>query len=112
MRLLQAAADPARLEILRQLAATETICACDFTECCGVTQPTVSHHLKVLRAAGWVLSERRGNSIFYRLDPLALDRFRAIAAGLQGLGGAAAVGGTGLGSRPGGTMLPVLQPGG
>ena len=52
--LLQGAADPTRLAILRQLAAGDGVCACDFTACCEVAQPTVSHHLKVLRETGWV----------------------------------------------------------
>ena len=60
--LLQAAADPTRLAILRLLATEDCICACEFTSCCEVSQPTVSHHLRVLRAAGWVTSERRGTS--------------------------------------------------
>ena len=51
--LLQAAADPTRLEILRQLSASDAVCACDFTDCCDVSQPTISHHLRVLRQAGW-----------------------------------------------------------
>ena len=52
--LLQAAADPTRLAILRQLAAVNgPICACDFTDCCDLSQPTVSHHLRLLREAGW-----------------------------------------------------------
>jgi len=77
--LLQAAADPSRLAILRQLAAGDDVCACDFVGCCDVAQPTVSHHLKVLREAGWVRSERRASFIYYRLDPAAVARFRAIA---------------------------------
>jgi DNA-binding transcriptional ArsR family regulator len=53
VQLLQAMADPVRLSIVRQLAAgDDAVCACDFTECCTVSQPTVSHHLKVLREAG------------------------------------------------------------
>ena len=49
---LQAAADPTRLAILRQLAAFDgPICACDFTDCCDLSQPTVSHHLRLLREA-------------------------------------------------------------
>ena len=66
--LLQAAADPTRLAILRELSEEESVCA-DFTACCDVSQPTVSHHLKVLREAGWVDSERRGTWIWYRLRP-------------------------------------------
>jgi ArsR family transcriptional regulator len=79
--LLQAAADPTRLAILRQLSTEESVCACDFTACCDVSQPTVSHHLKVLREAGWVESERRGTWIWYRLRPEAANRLRELAAG-------------------------------
>jgi ArsR family transcriptional regulator, arsenate/arsenite/antimonite-responsive transcriptional repressor len=82
IRLLQAAADPTRLAILRQLASNDEVCACDFTECCTVSQPTVSHHLRVLREAGWVESERRGSWVWYRLRPEAAARLRAIAGGL------------------------------
>src|SRR3990172_6634063 len=81
-RLLQGASDPTRLAILRQLAAGGGVCACDFTACCPVAQPTVSHHLKVLRASGWVRSERRGSFIYYFLRADALERFRAIAGEL------------------------------
>ncbi|CAN5756211.1 hypothetical protein BH23CHL7_BH23CHL7_09830 [soil metagenome] len=82
VRLLQAAADPTRLAILRQLASNTEVCACDFTQCCDVSQPTVSHHLRVLREAGWVESERRGSWVWYRLRPEAAARLRAIAMGL------------------------------
>jgi DNA-binding transcriptional ArsR family regulator len=84
VRLLQAAADPTRLAILRQLSGEDAVCACDFTACCDVAQPTVSHHLKVLREAGWVTSERRGSWVFYRLSPEAAARFEALAAALAG----------------------------
>jgi ArsR family transcriptional regulator, arsenate/arsenite/antimonite-responsive transcriptional repressor len=77
--LLHAAADPSRLAILRQLAAGGGVCACDFVGCCDVAQPTVSHHLKVLRDAGWVRSERRASFVYYHLQPEAVERFRAIA---------------------------------
>jgi ArsR family transcriptional regulator, arsenate/arsenite/antimonite-responsive transcriptional repressor len=81
--LLQAAADPTRLSILRQLSATGAICACNFTDCCGVGQPTVSHHLRVLRTAGWVSSERQGIWIYYSIRPEAVARFRELAGKLQ-----------------------------
>jgi ArsR family transcriptional regulator, arsenate/arsenite/antimonite-responsive transcriptional repressor len=84
VRLLQALADPTRLAIVRQLASAAEVCACDFTACCDVSQPTVSHHLKVLREAGAVTSERRGNWIFYRLAPDLADRLGGIARGLVG----------------------------
>lgn len=82
VRLLAALADPTRLEILHELAGSAEVCACDFTSCCDVSQPTVSHHLKVLREAGVVVSERRGNSIFYRISPDLIERMGGIAKGL------------------------------
>jgi DNA-binding transcriptional ArsR family regulator len=82
VRLLAALADPTRLAIVRQLAADTETCACDFTSCCDVGQPTVSHHLRVLREAGVVTSERRGQWIFYRLSPDVAGRLRAIAGEL------------------------------
>jgi ArsR family transcriptional regulator len=97
--LLQAVADPTRLAILRQLAADGGVCACDFTECCDVAQPTVSHHLKVLRDAGWVRTERRASFIYYFLQPEAVDRFRSIAGDFAPRIGMPATRG-----------LPVLQP--
>ncbi|HEX5826329.1 MAG TPA: metalloregulator ArsR/SmtB family transcription factor [Candidatus Limnocylindrales bacterium] len=107
--LLQGAADPTRLAILRQLAAgqamTDGICACDFTDCCDVAQPTVSHHLKVLRESGWVRSERRGSNVYYWLSPDALERFRRIAGELAPAFGPRP--GAGAGSA---RALPVLQP--
>jgi ArsR family transcriptional regulator len=76
--LLQAAADPIRLAILRQLALTGPICACDIAGGYDVTQPTVSHHLRVLREAGWIEGERRGTWIWYSVRPEAMARFEAI----------------------------------
>src|SRR5665811_1455036 len=84
--LLQSAADPTRLAILRQLSAEAEVCACNFRECCEVSQPTVSHHLKVLRDAGWVAGERRANWIYYRLRPEAVARFRQLAAEIESVG--------------------------
>jgi ArsR family transcriptional regulator len=81
-RLLQGAADPTRLAILRQLAGGDRVCACDFTACCTVEQPTVSHHLKVLRETGWVDSERRASNVYYWIRSEAADRFRTIAGEL------------------------------
>jgi len=83
VRLLQAAADPTRIAILRQLSDSVEVCACDFTACCDVSQPTVSHHLKVLRDAGWIDGERRGTWIFYSLRPDAVARFRELADDLR-----------------------------
>jgi len=78
IQLLAALADPTRMEILRELAGSPEVCACDFTSCCDVSQPTVSHHLRVLRDAGAVTSERRGNWVFYRLAPNLQERLAVI----------------------------------
>ena len=84
IQLLQALGHPARLAIVRELVGTSQVCACDFTSCCDVGQPTVSHHLRILRDAGVIESERRGTSIFYRLVPSAADRLRALAGEMSG----------------------------
>jgi ArsR family transcriptional regulator len=83
VRLLHAAADSTRLAILRELSAEGPIRACDLTACCTVHQPTVSHHLRVLREAGWVCADRHGTNIAYRLCPDAASRFRQIAGDLK-----------------------------
>ena len=86
VQLLSALADPVRLSIIRQLsAAPGAVCACDFTECCDVSQPTVSHHLKVLREAGVLSSERQGTFIYYSLAPDFQRRWAGIGASLSGL---------------------------
>src|SRR5947209_15251624 len=59
-RLLKALADETRLGIVLQLREQGEVCQCDFAACCTVQQPTVSHHLKVLREPGVVLGEKRG----------------------------------------------------
>jgi DNA-binding transcriptional ArsR family regulator len=108
VRLLAAAADPARLAILRQLSSDGRVCACDFTACCDVSQPTVSHHLKVLREAGWVTTERRGTWIWYSLRPEAAARFRTLAGEMSPA--APRVAGS-LGTGPAGPRrLPVVRP--
>ena len=78
-RLLQALADPLRLRIVRQLADIGPVCACDIAASYPVSQPTVSHHLRVLREAGWIEGERRGTWIWYSLRPDAAARLRSIA---------------------------------
>ncbi len=82
VRLLSALADPTRLAIVRELAESNETCACDFTATCDVGQPTVSHHLRVLREAGVVTSERRGQWIYYRLAPDVAVRLATIARGM------------------------------
>ena len=84
VQLLQALAHPTRLSILRELSAANEVCACDFTDCCDVSQPTVSHHLKILKEAGVLVAERRGTWIYYRIAPAAAERLRALAGELLG----------------------------
>jgi ArsR family transcriptional regulator len=71
---LKALADPGRLRLLSLLLASEAqeACTCDLTEPLGLSQPTVSHHLKKLAEAGLVVGERRGVWTFYRVVPEAL----------------------------------------
>src|SRR4051794_9929239 len=76
--LLQAAADPIRLRMIKQMSLG-SVCACDFTAGASVTQPTISHHLRVLRESGWVSTERRGTWIWYSLRAEAVERFGRLA---------------------------------
>jgi ArsR family transcriptional regulator, arsenate/arsenite/antimonite-responsive transcriptional repressor len=72
-----ALADPVRLRLLNLLATSDgAVCACDLVEPVGKSQPTVSHHLKVLREAGLVTSERRGVNVWYAVVPGALEVLR------------------------------------
>ncbi len=77
-RLFKALADETRLAILRQLRDEGEVCACDFQACCTLAQPTVSHHLKVLREAGLVTAEKRGLWVHYQLNPAKLERLHAL----------------------------------
>ena len=76
--LFRALGDETRLTILRQLREKAEICACDFVACCDVAQPTISHHLKVLRESGLIQGEKRGLWIYYRLKPDAIEALRQL----------------------------------
>jgi ArsR family transcriptional regulator len=66
--LMKALADPTRLTMMASLwKAKEPICVCDFTAGLGLSQPTISHHMARLKAAGLVESEKRGIWIYYRV---------------------------------------------
>lgn len=73
-RSFKAVADPVRLRLLGLIAAHEggEACVCDLTEAFELSGPTISHHLKVLREAGLIASDRRGTWIYYRIRPAAL----------------------------------------
>lgn len=76
--LFRAVSDETRLTILGTLAvADDHVCVCDFTAGLPLNQPTVSHHLKILRDAALVTSERRGTWVYYRLAPDARQRMTA-----------------------------------
>jgi len=107
VRLLAALADPVRLSIVRQLSAGDSVCACDFDACGDVSQPTVSHHLRILREAGLVRGERRGTWIWYSLEPAAVDRLASIVGGLVPREPRPLVVAGRAGRR--GTRLPVLE---
>ena len=77
-RLFRALGDVTRLGILQQLRVAGEVCACDLVGCGDVAQPTVSHHLKVLRDAGLVESDKRGLWVYYRLNPTGLDLARRL----------------------------------
>ena len=83
-RLFKALADPARVKIVNLLAASpDPVCVCEFTEPLGLSQPTVSHHLKKLTQAGLLDREQRGTWAYYSLRPDALGDLAA-ALDLQG----------------------------
>ncbi|QUH03258.1 helix-turn-helix transcriptional regulator [Saccharopolyspora erythraea] len=82
--MLRAIAHPTRLSIVRRLAVEPETCACDFTEVFGVSQPTVSQHLKVLRDAGLVTASRRGTNICYSVRAGAVDALAEVVESLRG----------------------------
>lgn len=71
--LMKALADPTRLRLMSMIAAADELCVCDLMTSFDVSQPTISHHLKVLRSARLVRSERRGTWVYYRAEREALD---------------------------------------
>jgi ArsR family transcriptional regulator, arsenate/arsenite/antimonite-responsive transcriptional repressor len=84
-QVFKALGDPVRLRLVSLIGAHQggEVCVCDLTEAFELTQPTISHHLKVLREAGIITSERRGTWVYYRLQPAALERMAALLAAPQ-----------------------------
>ena len=79
--LFKALGDPARVRIVNLLArADESVCVCELTPTLGLSQPTVSHHLKKLAQAGLLRREQRGVWAFYSLDREGLDRAAGVLA--------------------------------
>jgi ArsR family transcriptional regulator len=74
----KALADPTRVAIVNRLASGEKCCVCDLTGVFELSQPTISHHLRILREAGLVEAERRGTFAYYWLVPEAIERLRGV----------------------------------
>jgi ArsR family transcriptional regulator len=79
-RLLKALAAPTRLRLVSMVAAHDggEACVCDLTEPLGLTQPTISHHLKILVEAGMFTRDKRGVWAYYSLVPSALSALSAV----------------------------------
>jgi ArsR family transcriptional regulator, arsenate/arsenite/antimonite-responsive transcriptional repressor len=77
----KALSDPTRVAIVNRLAAADEVCVCDFVASLDLAQPTISHHLKVLREAGLVESSRRGTWAYYRLVPESVTALRSALGG-------------------------------
>ncbi|MGC4810117.1 ArsR/SmtB family transcription factor [Micromonospora sp. DT228] len=76
--LFKALGDPVRLRLMSMIASVPEMCVCDLTPAFELSGPTISHHLKVLREAGLVDSERRGTWVWYRVRPDAFRQLRAL----------------------------------
>lgn len=83
---LKAVADPTRLQILRLIerSPAREACVCDLTDCLGLRQPTVSHHLKIMTDAGILNRERRGTWAWFSVNPEGLRRIRDILEPARG----------------------------
>ncbi|WP_440107001.1 metalloregulator ArsR/SmtB family transcription factor [Streptosporangium sp. H16] len=82
--MLKAVADPVRLRLLLMIGshAGGEACVCDLTPAFDLSAPTISHHLKILRTAGLIDSERRGTWVYYWIIPEAVNRLGALFAPL------------------------------
>ncbi|MDX8148385.1 metalloregulator ArsR/SmtB family transcription factor [Lentzea sp. BCCO 10_0061] len=84
--MFKAIGDPVRLRLLSLIASRPSgeVCVCELTPAFKLSQPTISHHLKLLRQAGLVDSERRGTWVYYRVRPETTDRLAALLASVSG----------------------------
>ena len=78
--MLKALSDPVRLRLLSVVASHTggEACVCDISDGIDLSQPTISHHLKVLRTAGLLDNERRGSWVYYRVVPEALQKLSVV----------------------------------
>jgi ArsR family transcriptional regulator, arsenate/arsenite/antimonite-responsive transcriptional repressor len=88
-RLLKALADPTRLRLVSMVAAHEggEACVCELTEPLGLTQPTISHHLKILVDAGIFTRDKRGVWAYYAIVPSAMDALSTALSPTRGRSG-------------------------
>jgi ArsR family transcriptional regulator len=85
--LLSALADPTRLGIVTMLSGLdEPLCVCDITSQFQLGQPTISHHLRILREANLVTTEKRGLWVYYSINRRVLDGAASYLGGLVGVG--------------------------
>ncbi|MGW4624527.1 ArsR/SmtB family transcription factor [Streptomyces rubiginosohelvolus] len=79
-KVFKALGDPVRLRLLSMIASREggEICVCDLTPAFDLSQPTISHHLKLLRQAGLIDCERRGTWVYYWLLPGTIDKLAGV----------------------------------
>lgn len=86
-RMFKALGDPVRLRMLSLIASREggETCVCDISPAFDLSQPTISHHLKVLREAGLLDCERRGTWVYYRVIPAALEQLSALLSTESGV---------------------------
>lgn len=75
---LKALADPMRLQLLSLVMACDSACICDLTEPVGLSQPTVSHHMRVLVEAGLLTREKRGRWVHFSIVPAAFAEIAAL----------------------------------
>jgi ArsR family transcriptional regulator, arsenate/arsenite/antimonite-responsive transcriptional repressor len=87
--MLKALSDPVRLRLLSVIASHSgaEACVCDISTGIDLTQPTISHHLKVLRNAGLLHSQRRGSWVYYRVIPEALQKLSVVLGADALIGG-------------------------
>lgn len=86
-RVFKALGDPVRLRLLSLIASRDggEVCVCELTPAFDLSQPTISHHLKLLRESGLIGSQRRGTWVYYWLRPEATDRLAAALTRPAGL---------------------------
>jgi ArsR family transcriptional regulator len=80
-RLLAALADPVRLRLFSIVAAQNEVCSCDLEGPLAKSQPTISHHTKVLAEAGLIVGEKRGRWMWWSVEPERLAQVRAALGG-------------------------------